>query len=235
MQRWWPRPARSRGAPQSSSPSASRKRSFSCRRAVGHAQRALARPSAAAGADEHAALGAARRTTSASSRSPGEVEPAEVGLRLGGLEAELPQAARPRRDALGDVARRRARVDLVLVLERLDRRGLGGGVAEERLAHLVDRVAEAPPSRTARSRRAARRGRRPSRTSAAAPGSGARASRSSDASGSSSSVELAVGLVEDHAHVARHLARRTRRSPPSGSAVRSGCSGCRRSPGAWRR
>ena len=63
------------------------------------------------------------------------------------------------------------------------------------------------PRRTARSRRAGRRARRPSRTCAAARGSGGARSRSSDASGSSSSVELAVGLVEDHADVARDLAR----------------------------
>jgi hypothetical protein len=39
-------------------------------------------------------------------------------------------------------ARSTRRGDLVLVAQRLDRRGLGGGVAEERLAHLVDRGAE---------------------------------------------------------------------------------------------
>ncbi len=45
-------------------------------------------------------------------------------------------------DALGEVALDAAR-DLVLVVERLERRRLRGRVAEERLAHLVDRGPEA--------------------------------------------------------------------------------------------
>ena len=63
-------------------------------------------------------------------------------------------------------------VDLVLVLQRLDRGGLRGDVQVERLADLVDRGAEVLGARTARSRRAARPGRRPSRRSAAARGWG---------------------------------------------------------------
>ena len=65
------------------------------------------------------------------------IEPAEVGLRLGRLEPQRAQALVDR-DALGDRARD-AVFDGVLVGERLDRGGLGEGVAEERLADLVER------------------------------------------------------------------------------------------------
>ena len=52
----------------------------------------------------------------------------------------MPSARRPlvHRDALGDRPRD-AVIDRVLVGERLDRGGLGEGVAEERLADLVER------------------------------------------------------------------------------------------------
>ena len=55
----------------------------------------------------------------------------------------MPEPAQPvlEPDPLGEVALDAAG-DLVLVVERLERGGLGGGVAEERLAHLVDGGAE---------------------------------------------------------------------------------------------
>ena len=74
----------------------------------------------------------------------------------------------PRRDRL-----RHPPLDLVLVLQRLDRGRLGGRVQVERLADLVDRDAERPPTpQSAVADAQRRRARRPSRTSAAAPGSG---------------------------------------------------------------
>ena len=121
----------------------------------------------------------ARARSAARARSPSRArrlvvargsEPHEVGLRLGRLDPERPQAVLDPH-ALGERCARRGG-DLVLVPQRLHRRGLGGGVAEERLAHLVDGDAEVLRAAQRRSRRAARRGRRPSRTSAAAPGSG---------------------------------------------------------------
>ena len=69
-----------------------------------------------------------------------EVEPDEVGLRLGRLHAEPAQPVLEP-DPLGEVALDAAG-DLVLVVERLERGGLRGGVAEERLADLVDGGAE---------------------------------------------------------------------------------------------
>ncbi len=76
--------------------------------------------------------------TSCSSRLLAEVKPAEVGLRLGRVEPERAQALIDG-GALGDVAR--DAVDhRVLVGERLDGGGLRERVAEERLAHLVERT-----------------------------------------------------------------------------------------------
>jgi hypothetical protein len=79
-----------------------------------------------------------RSVTSSSSHR--QVEPDEVGLRLGRRDAERPQPVLEPR-ALGQVALH-APHDLVLVAQRLDGRRLGGDVAEERLAHLVDGHAE---------------------------------------------------------------------------------------------
>src|SRR4051794_30451342 len=107
-------------------------------RAVGHAQRAGA-PQRLAGADEHAALGQAVDDVVLDVRAR-EVEPREVGLRLGGLEAEVAQA-RVDLQAGGDRALD-ALGDLILVLERLERGGLREAVAEERLADLVDGLLE---------------------------------------------------------------------------------------------
>ena len=185
---------------------------------------APARPSGAAGAHQHPARRPAPPTTSRLVRAP------RAGRTRRSWPATRPARARALRrpvlqlEPLGEVALDAAG-DLVLVPERLDRRGLGGGVAEERLAHLVDGNAEAPPSRTARSRRAGRRARRPSRTCAAGRGSGGGRAASIDSSGSCEQVELAVGLVEDHRDVARDARARTRRSRSSGSAVEVGLFG----------
>src|SRR5439155_18440609 len=70
----------------------------------------------------------------------GQVEPGEVGLRLGRLQAEVAQA-RVDLQAPGDVALD-ALGHLVLVAQRLERRRLRGRVAEERLADLVDGALE---------------------------------------------------------------------------------------------
>ena len=99
----------------------------------------------AAGADEDAALGEALEDLALDLGglvvlARREVEPDEVGLRLGGLDAEPAQPVLEP-DPLGEVALDAAG-DLVLVVERLERGGLGGGVAEERLADLVDGGAE---------------------------------------------------------------------------------------------
>src|SRR5436190_18797627 len=67
-----------------------------------------------------------------------ERKPTEVGLRLGGRQAERAQALVDR-DALCDRARD-ALDDRVLVGQRLDRGGLGERVAEEGLAHLIERA-----------------------------------------------------------------------------------------------
>ncbi len=66
-----------------------------------------------------------------------EREPAEVRLRVRRLDAERAQALIDG-DSLGDGADDTI-LDRVLVGERLDRRGLGERVAEERLAHLIER------------------------------------------------------------------------------------------------
>ena len=105
------------------------------RAAVGDAQRGRLRAQRAAGADEHAALGQPAhdlRLVALAQR-----DPAEVGLRVGGLQAEPAQALGDR-GALGDGAGHPFD-DRVLVGQRLDRRDLGERVAEERLADLIDR------------------------------------------------------------------------------------------------
>src|SRR5690242_6201279 len=101
--------------------------------AVGDAQGARA-AEGAAGADEDTALGEAVDDRGFGVRTVREVEPAEVRLGLGGLDAELVEAVLHLQ--AGDDRALDAGVDGVGVLERLDRGSLGGGVAEERLAHL---------------------------------------------------------------------------------------------------
>ena len=95
------------------------------------------RPERAAGAHEHAALG---ELLDDLGLVLADVEPDEVRVRLGDAQPE-PLELDDQRGPLGEVALDAAG-HLVLVLERLDRRGLGGRVAEERLADLVDRGAE---------------------------------------------------------------------------------------------
>ena len=82
-----------------------------------------------------------------------------------------------------------------------------------------------PPSRTARSRRAARRARRPWRMCAAARGWGACRAAAIDVVGVLQHVELAVGLVEDHARRGAGRSRRTSAISSSGSAVEVGLFG----------
>ncbi len=125
-------------------------------------------------------------------------------------------------------ARRRVRVDaasdLVLVRERLDRGGLGERVAEERLAHLVERArqlaraaqreADAQPAEAVDLREG------PQQHEV-----GVAREQLDRGVGIVEQVELAVGLVDDHADVRRHLARRSPRSRASGSAVLVGLLG----------
>ncbi len=102
-------------------------------------------------------------------------------------------------DALGDRAGD-ALGDRVLVGERLDRGGLGERVAEERLAHLVDRAREVL--------RAAQReaDAQPAETVDLGEGAqqhevGMAVEQLDRGVGVVEQVELAVGLVEDHADV----------------------------------
>ena len=95
-------------------------------------------------------------------------------------------------------------IDRVLVGERLDRRGLGEGVAEERLAHLVERPRQLL--------RAAQREADAQPAEAVDLGEGAQQHEVGVALeqldrgvGVLEQVELAVGLVDDHAHVRRDL------------------------------
>ena len=106
--------------------------------------------------------------------------------------------------------------------------GLRGGVAEERLAHLVDRGAEvlgaaqgeadAQPAQPVDLREG------PQEHEVRVP-----LEQVERRVGVVEHVELAVGLVEDHADVARDAARRTPRSRRAAPPSTSGCSGCRRS------
>ncbi len=167
----------------STSASASRKMRVLLGRAVGDAQRA------------RAARARRRRARARRARAARASPPLRLDLRPARTSRSWPAsrrgpgparaAARPSRSRSAIVRVTRSS-DRILVGERLDGGGLCERVAEERLAHLVERARQLLASRTARSRRAARTGRRPSRRCAAAPGwGGARAARR-EASGSSS-------------------------------------------------
>ena len=214
---------------RAASSSAARKRSFSgaCR---SHAQVPL-RAERLPAAHDHAAL------REAAARSPprrgrrARPRRSSPGCRSSRGRARSSSASTCRRS----IAVRSTRVlDLVLVLQRLGRRGQRQGVDAERLAHDVDgaaevvgageRVAHAQPAQAVdlreraqqhevrvllEQRRASRRGPGASRTRC-------RPRRGSPPRGAAARP-------------------RTRRSRRSAAPWRSGCSGCRRPPCAWRR
>ena len=172
------------------------------------------------------------RMTSASTRSSPRSNQTKLACEAAG---SMPSSRSPSSSPMRSARLRSTRLVTSSVwFERLERRGLRGRVAEERLAHLVDRGAEAL--------RAAQRvadaqpaqpvdlAERPQQHEVRVP-----VEQRDRLIGVLQDVELDVGLVEDHRDVARARLARSPRSRRSAARSRSGCSGCRRSPAAWRR